>query len=278
MYVDPAARTIRAQGGVTWAELNRETAVHGLAVTGGAISTTGIAGLTLGGGLGWLMGIHEARRRQPALGRAGDGRRGSTEHHRAVRSRPLLGAAWRGRKLRRRNIFRVPAPSPEHGRRRPHRAPVRSRQGRPSLLSRLHAVRGPGRADGVRRARARARRSHAEARRDRRVSRRLGRASGAGHRPAARFRRTAVGGDRTDAVPDHEHPPRRRLRKGQPELLEVELRRGNHGPDDRHDDRALRFDSVAVERSALRALPRRSDQDRRDRHGRSSQGRGIPPP
>jgi FAD/FMN-containing dehydrogenase len=58
MYVDPEARTIRAQGGVVWSEFNRETAVHGLAVTGGAISTTGIAGLTLGGGLGWLMGIH----------------------------------------------------------------------------------------------------------------------------------------------------------------------------------------------------------------------------
>jgi FAD/FMN-containing dehydrogenase len=53
--VDPVARTVRAQGGVLWKELNRETAVHGLAVTGGAISTTGIAGLTLGGGLGWLM-------------------------------------------------------------------------------------------------------------------------------------------------------------------------------------------------------------------------------
>ena len=53
--VDPAARTVRAQGGVIWRELNRETAAHGLAVTGGAISTTGIAGLTLGGGLGWLM-------------------------------------------------------------------------------------------------------------------------------------------------------------------------------------------------------------------------------
>jgi FAD/FMN-containing dehydrogenase len=53
--VDPAARTVRAQGGVVWKELNRETAAHGLAVTGGAISTTGIAGLTLGGGLGWLM-------------------------------------------------------------------------------------------------------------------------------------------------------------------------------------------------------------------------------
>jgi FAD/FMN-containing dehydrogenase len=58
MYVDPEASTIRAQGGVIWSEFNRETAVHGLAVTGGAISTTGIAGLTLGGGLGWLMGIH----------------------------------------------------------------------------------------------------------------------------------------------------------------------------------------------------------------------------
>ena len=55
IQVDPEARTARAQGGVTWAELNAATAEHGLAVTGGAISTTGIAGLTLGGGLGWLM-------------------------------------------------------------------------------------------------------------------------------------------------------------------------------------------------------------------------------
>ena len=55
IHVDAGARTVRAQGGVIWRELNRETATHGLAVTGGAISTTGIAGLTLGGGLGWLM-------------------------------------------------------------------------------------------------------------------------------------------------------------------------------------------------------------------------------
>ena len=54
--VDPDARTVRAEGGVIWAELNAATGEHGLAVTGGAISTTGIAGLTLGGGLGWLMG------------------------------------------------------------------------------------------------------------------------------------------------------------------------------------------------------------------------------
>ncbi len=55
IYVDPAARTARVQPGVSWGELNRETQLHGLAVTGGVISTTGIAGLTLGGGLGWLM-------------------------------------------------------------------------------------------------------------------------------------------------------------------------------------------------------------------------------
>jgi FAD/FMN-containing dehydrogenase len=55
VYVDPSARTARAQPGVNWAELNRETQLHGLAVTGGVISTTGIAGLTLGGGIGWLM-------------------------------------------------------------------------------------------------------------------------------------------------------------------------------------------------------------------------------
>jgi len=54
--VDPGARTVRAEGGATWADLNAATAEHGLAVTGGAVSTTGIAGLTLGGGLGWLMG------------------------------------------------------------------------------------------------------------------------------------------------------------------------------------------------------------------------------
>ena len=55
VQVDPAARRARVQGGATWGDVNRETQLHGLAVTGGAISTTGVAGLTLGGGLGYLM-------------------------------------------------------------------------------------------------------------------------------------------------------------------------------------------------------------------------------
>ena len=58
LHVDPKTRTARAQGGLTWNQFNRETQLHGLATTGGVISTTGIAGLTLGGGLGWLMGKH----------------------------------------------------------------------------------------------------------------------------------------------------------------------------------------------------------------------------
>jgi FAD/FMN-containing dehydrogenase len=58
IHVDARARTARAQGGVLWRELNRETQLHGLATTGGVVGSTGIAGLTLGGGLGWLMPKH----------------------------------------------------------------------------------------------------------------------------------------------------------------------------------------------------------------------------
>jgi FAD/FMN-containing dehydrogenase len=56
--VDPVGRTARAEAGLTWGEYNRETQAFGLASTGGVVSTTGIAGLTLGGGLGWLHGKH----------------------------------------------------------------------------------------------------------------------------------------------------------------------------------------------------------------------------
>lgn len=56
VYVDPASRTATAQMGLTWGEFDRETQLYGLATTGGLISATGLAGLTLGGGVGWLMG------------------------------------------------------------------------------------------------------------------------------------------------------------------------------------------------------------------------------
>jgi FAD/FMN-containing dehydrogenase len=55
MWVDPGARTARAQPGLLWGEFDHETQAFGLATPGGIVTHTGIAGLTLGGGLGWLM-------------------------------------------------------------------------------------------------------------------------------------------------------------------------------------------------------------------------------
>jgi FAD/FMN-containing dehydrogenase len=54
VYVDPSNRTARAQGGATWGDVDRETQLHGLAVPGGVVSSTGIGGLTLHGGYGHL--------------------------------------------------------------------------------------------------------------------------------------------------------------------------------------------------------------------------------
>ena len=56
--VDPERSIARAEPGVTWGEFDHETQAFGLATTGGVVTTTGVAGLTLGGGIGWLMGNH----------------------------------------------------------------------------------------------------------------------------------------------------------------------------------------------------------------------------
>ena len=138
--VDVSGRTATAEGGVTWGELDAATQEHGLATTGGLVSTTGVAGFTLGGGIGWLMRKH---------GLACDNLRSAevvTADGQILTAsatgepRPLLGPARGRRQLRRRHLLRVrPAPGrPDRGR-RPGLLPGRPRRGDHALLPRLRA-------------------------------------------------------------------------------------------------------------------------------------------
>jgi FAD/FMN-containing dehydrogenase len=89
ILVDPDTRTARAETALTWGEFDRETQKHGLATTDGLVSTTGSAGLTLGGGVGWLM-------RQHGLFRAlkGGSDFGVVHYLRAPSLRPLEGQGF----------------------------------------------------------------------------------------------------------------------------------------------------------------------------------------
>ena len=186
VHVDPRARRARAQGGVTWGDYNRETQLHGLASTGGVVSTTGVAGLTLGGGLGWLMGKHglavDSLRAVELVTAPGEVVRASADEHPdlfwAVRGGGgNFGVAtwleydstrWAGR---------------DGGARRPS---FRRRARRPPLLPRLHAV-AARRADRVCWRAARARRFGHEAGGDHRVSRRSPEDGAAAVAPVKRF-------------------------------------------------------------------------------------------
>ena len=136
--VDPGTRRVVAQPGLLWQDLDAETQAFGLAATGGLVSTTGVSGFTLGGGIGWLV------RKQ---GLACDHLVGAdvvTADGRLVRAgarrrpRAAVGAArWR-RQLRRRHRAgaRAPARRPD-GLRRDHGLRRRARGRRLRLLRRL---------------------------------------------------------------------------------------------------------------------------------------------
>ena len=146
--VDPGTRRVVAQPGLLWQDLDAETQAFGLAATGGLISTTGVSGFTLGGGIGWLV-----RKQGLACDHlvsadvvTADGRLVRARRRRRPRA-PLGAARWR-RQLRRRHRAgaRAPAGGPD-GLRRDHGLRRRARRRRRLLLRRLDGGRPARRAD-----------------------------------------------------------------------------------------------------------------------------------
>ena len=108
--VDPEARTATVEGGATWSDFDRACQPHGLAATGGRVSTTGVAGLTLGGGSGWLERKFGLACGQPRGGDLVTADGGTVTRQRGREPGAVLGAARRRRQLRRRHRARLPAP------------------------------------------------------------------------------------------------------------------------------------------------------------------------
>ena len=152
----PGARDGRAsRAGALWADVNREAAAHGLAVTGGAVSTTGVARAHARRRARVAHGPARAGGRQPARGGGRARRRArSCASSADARRRPVLGAARRRRQLRRRHVVRCSRCT--RSRDRPAgSSPIRSTAAASCCVLR-GVTAGARRADRVRRPRARA--------------------------------------------------------------------------------------------------------------------------
>ena len=266
---------MRAEGGVTWGELNAAAAEHGLAVTGGAVSTTGIAGLTLGGGLGWLMarfGLAADNLLEVELVTAN----GEVTHVNEA-SDPDLFWALRGGggnfgvatvlTYRLHPLDSVTGGLIAHpfaaagDLLRFYRDAVADAPDELEIFAGLvHAPDGSGTKLAVLIV------CHSGIRAGRRRPRSV---QGVGL--------AAARGRRSDAVPDDQYAARRGLSGVFPELLAVELHERAVRRADRRCRRALRVHALADERDRARALPRWSDSHRAHRHRRPPPRRGLEP-
>ena len=140
--VDPAARTVRVQGGATWGDVDRETQLFGLATPGGVVSTHRRRRAHPARRLGLAAPQVRLLRRQPPLGRDRHRRRPGAHRQRDREPGPVLGGARGGQQLRGRHLVRVPA-APGRAAGGPGRAVLRAggrRTGAPGL-ARLHGHR-----------------------------------------------------------------------------------------------------------------------------------------
>ncbi len=109
--VDPAKRTVRVDAGCVTGDVDHATHVFGLAAPFGVVSTTGVAGLTLSGGHGYLSRQYGLAIDNLARGRCGARRWKFRHGERNGEPGPPVGASWRRRQFRRGDELAVPAPS-----------------------------------------------------------------------------------------------------------------------------------------------------------------------
>ena len=141
VYVDAANRTVRVEGGAVWGDVDHATHPFGLATPSGFVSSTGVGGLTLGGGIGYLSRAYGLTL-DNLLGVdmvLADGSVVTANDEGASRS--LLGGARRRRQLWRRDLVPVPAASDQHGLWRADVLPAGPDHQDPALVARLHPER-----------------------------------------------------------------------------------------------------------------------------------------